>query len=174
MGSPKYAKEGPGVKACAITLAEANAFVIANHRHHDAAIGHKWSIGVYKDNQLVGVAIVGRPTGRYLDDGKTLEVTRLCTDGTRNACSFLYAAAARRAKREGYSKIITFILQTETGVSLKAAGWHLEAAKCGKPFWNTQRYADKPVQETLFPKKVPPKEYKQRWARLLKERRMAV
>ena len=113
---------------------------------------------------------MGRPTGRYLDDGHTLEVTRLYTDGTRNACSALYAACARRAKLEGYEKIITFILQSEPGTSLKAAGWTLESAKAGKPKWNKQRYADKPVQLSLFPKKEPPAEYKQRWAKALKKK----
>lgn len=150
-----------------ISLAKANAFVIEHHRHHDLAVGHKWSIGAYRDGELCGVAIVGRPTGRRLDDGKTLEITRLCTDGTRNACSFLYAAAARRAKREGYAKIITFILQSEPGTSLRAAGWKLEAEKAGKPTWNKQRYAGRQEQLTLFPKKQPPAEYKQRWSREL-------
>ena len=95
------------------TLREANAYVEELHRHHGKVVGHKWSLAAYKDGRLCGVAIVGRPTGRYLDNGSTLEVTRLCTDGTRNACSALYAACARRAKREGYAKIITFILQSE-------------------------------------------------------------
>ena len=150
-----------------ITLKEANAYVEALHRHHGPTVGHKWSLAAYKDGQLCGVAIVGRPTGRYLDDGHTLEVTRLCTDGTRNACSKLYAACARRAKLDGYKKIITFILQSEPGTSLKAAGWTLESAKAGKPKWNKQRYANKPVQLCLFPKNEPPAEYKQRWARVL-------
>ena len=150
-----------------ISLGEANAFVIAKHRHHDAARGHKWSLGAFVQDCLVGVAIVGRPTGRYLDDGKTLEVTRLCTDGTRNACSFLYGAAARRAKREGYTHIVTFILRSETGASLRAAGWTLEAEKAGKPRWNAQRYAEKPQQMSLFEKKMPPAEYKQRWGKNL-------
>lgn len=101
------------------TLREANAYVEELHRHHGKVVGHKWSLAAYKDGRLCGVAIVGRPTGRYLDNGSTLEVTRLCTDGTRNACSALYAACARRAKREGYAKIITFILQSEPGTSLK-------------------------------------------------------
>lgn len=153
-----------------ISLREANAFVVAHHRHHDATTGHKWSLGAYQDGRLCGVAIVGRPTGRRLDDGKTLEVTRLCTDGTRNACSFLYGAAARKARREGYDRIITFILASESGVSLRAAGWTLEATRCGKPEWNAQRYAEKPVQESLFPKKIPPKEYKQRWGKALRRR----
>ena len=155
------------MEARQISLAEANAYVIAHHRHHDRATGHKWSIGAFQGGELCGVAIVGRPTGRRLDDGKTLEVTRLCTDGTRNACSFLYAAAARRARREGYAKIITFILQSEPGTSLRAAGWKLEAEKAGKPTWNKQRYAGRQEQLTLFPKKQPPAEYKQRWAKEL-------
>ena len=87
-----------------ITLREANAYVEAFHRHHGPTVGHKWSLAAYKDGRLCGVAVVGRPTGRYLDDGHTLEVTRLCTDGTRNACSVLYAACARRAKLEGYRR----------------------------------------------------------------------
>lgn len=149
------------------TLKEANAYVERYHRHHGRVVGHKWSLAAYKDGRLCGVAIIGRPTGRRLDDGETLEVTRLCTDGTRNACSCLYAAAARRAKREGYSKIITFILQSEPGTSLRAAGWTMEAAKAGKPKWNAQRYADRPVQLSLFPKKQPPAEYKQRWSKQL-------
>lgn len=150
-----------------ITLAEANAFVIQHHRHHDAVVGHKFSIGAYKDGELVGVAIVGRPVSRYLDDGKTLEVTRLCTDGTRNACSFLYSACARIAKAFHYKKIITYILESENGASLKASNWHMEKAKCGKPKWNAERYADKPHQECLFPRKTPPEEYKTRWAKSL-------
>ena len=153
-----------------ITLREANAYVEAFRRHHGPTVGHKWSLAAYKDGRLCGVAVVGRPTGRYLDDGHTLEVTRLCTDGTRNACSALYAACARRAKLEGYEKIVTFILQSEPGTSLKAAGWTLESAKAGKPKWNKQRYADKPVQLSLFPKKEPPAEYKQRWAKALKKK----
>lgn len=152
------------------TLREANAYVEELHRHHGKVVGHKWSLAAYKDGRLCGVAIVGRPTGRYLDNGSTLEVTRLCTDGTRNACSALYAACARRAKREGYAKIITFILQSEPGTSLRAAGRTLEAAKAGKPRWNKERYATKPVQLSLFPSKQPPAEYKQRWAKALNQK----
>lgn len=151
------------------TLKEANAYVEELHRHHGRVVGHKWSLAAYKNGRLCGVAIVGRPTGRYLDNGKTLEVTRLCTDGTRNACSALYAACARRARAEGYEKIITFTLQSEPGTSLKAAGWMLEAAKAGKPRWNAQRYAGRAEQLTLLPKKEPPAEYKQRWAKTLKK-----
>ena len=75
-----------------VSLAQANAFVAQHHRHHKPVVGHKFSIGCVADGQLVGVVIVGRPVSRYLDNGMTLEVNRLCTDGTKNACSFLYAA----------------------------------------------------------------------------------
>ena len=154
-----------------ISLSEANAFVIEHHRHHDATWGHKFSLGAFVGDVMVGVAICGRPVGRKLDDGKTLEVTRLCTDGTRNACSFLYSAAAREAKRRGYAKIITYILQSENGASLRASNWTLEAEKCGKPSWDGPRYRErhKVEQMTLFQKKTPPPEYKQRWARYLKK-----
>jgi hypothetical protein len=154
-----------------VSLKEANAFVEQHHRHHGRATGHKFSIGLYNGDRLIGVSIVGRPTGRYLDDGHTLEVTRLCTDGTKNACSMLYGASAREARKKGYAKILTFILQSEPGTSLRAAGWHLEAGKAGKPKWNTQRYAKKPIQLSLFPKREPPLEYKQRWSKILAQER---
>ena len=106
-----------------VSLKEANAFVAAHHRHHKPTRGHKFSIGCAAEGRLVGVAIVGRPVGRYLDDGWTLEVNRLCTNGSRNACSMLYAAAWRAARAMGYKRLITYILDTEPGTSLKAAGW---------------------------------------------------
>ena len=85
-----------------VSLKEANAFVAAHHRHHKPVTGHKFSIGCAAEGRLVGVAIVGRPVSRYLDNGLTLEVTRLCTTGEKNACSMLYSAAARTAKAIGY------------------------------------------------------------------------
>ena len=106
-----------------IKLSDANAFVAAHHRHHRPVTGHKFSLGCEQDGQLVGVAIVERPVSRYLDDGKPLEVNRLCTTGEKNACSFLYGAAARAAKALGYRRIITYTLDTEPGTSLRAAGW---------------------------------------------------
>ena len=106
-----------------VSLRDANAFVAAHHRHHKPVTGHKFAIGCEAEGRLVGVAIVGRPVSRYLDNGETLEVTRLCTTGEKNACSMLYAAAARAAKAMGYRKIITYTLDDEPGVSLRAAGW---------------------------------------------------
>ncbi len=102
-----------------ITLRQANDFVTQYHRHHKASKGHKFSIGVSDNGKLVGVCICGRPVSRCLDDGKTLEVNRLCTDGTKNACSILYAAAFRTATAMGYKKVVTYILESEPGTSLK-------------------------------------------------------
>lgn len=110
---------------CPVSLDEANAFVARHHRHHGAVVSHKFSLGAANGDEIVGVAIVGRPVSRIRDDGLTLEVTRLCTDGTRNACSFLYGAAARAAFALGYKRIGTYILASENGASIKAAGWRL-------------------------------------------------
>lgn len=94
------------LKITPCTLAYANEYVAKNHRHHKPTVGHKFSIALYDDinTKTVGVAICGRPVSRILDDGRTLEVNRLCTDGTPNACSMLYGAAARIAKEMGYEK----------------------------------------------------------------------
>lgn len=114
------------------SLKEANALVGQLHRHHGGTVGHKFSIGAEKDGELIGAVIVGRPVARGSDDGYTAEVTRLVTDGTHNACSFLYSAAARAAKAMGYLRIQTYILQSEPGVSLKAAGWTLDGEVKGR------------------------------------------
>ena len=108
-----------------VELKEANDFVVALHRHHARVQGHRFSLGAVKDGTLVGGAIVGRPVGGQ-HQADWAEVTRLCTDGTRNACSFLYGAAANAAKSLGFSRIQTYILNDETGVSLKASGWLFE------------------------------------------------
>lgn len=114
-----------GLQKIPLSLEDANAFVRRLHRHHGKVVGHKFSIGATLDGELVGAVIVGRPVSRMRDDGATLEVTRLCTDGTKNACSFLYGAAARAAFALGYSRIGTYILASEPGTSLTAAGWRL-------------------------------------------------
>lgn len=105
-----------------MTLKEANAYVEQNHRHHGPVVGHKFSIGCSDGEKIVGVAIVGRPVARHLDDGWTLEVNRLCTDGTRNACSMLYAAAWRAARAMGYKRLVTYILESENG-GQPPGGW---------------------------------------------------
>ena len=106
-----------------LTLRQANGLVADLHRHHKPVQGHRFSIGCEKDGTLVGAAIVGRPVARMTDAYRVAEVTRLVTDGTPNACSMLYGAAARAAQAMGYDSIQTFILDSEPGTSLKAAGW---------------------------------------------------
>ena len=106
-----------------MTLAEANAFVRVHHRHHQPVPGAKFCVGVSDGEQIVGVAIVGRPVARIADNGWTLEVNRSCTDGTKNANSMLYGACRRVAFALGYRKLITYTLPSESGRSLVAAGW---------------------------------------------------
>jgi hypothetical protein len=118
-----------------LTLSEANQFVALHLRHHPPVRGHKFSLGAEREGRLVGIAIVGRPVSRMLQDGKTLEVTRLCSDGTRNACSFLYGAAARAAFALGYERIGTYTLPDEGGASLRASGWKLLGERGGGN-WN--------------------------------------
>lgn len=140
---------GEALALTPISLREANAFVERNHRHHKGVTGHKFSIGCTQDGELVGVAIMGRPVSRYLDDGLTLEVNRLCTTGTENACSMLYGAAARAAKAMGYQKIITYTLDTEPGTSLRAAGWQC-AGPAGGERWTGKR---RPAADLYPPQK---------------------
>ena len=121
-----------------MTLREANAYVEQNHRHHGPVAGHKYSIGLSDGEKIVGVAIVGRPVSRHLDDGWTLEVNRLCTDGTKNACSMLYAAAWRAARAMGYKRLVTYILESENGASLRAAGWKC-VGQAGGLRWTGER-----------------------------------
>lgn len=121
-----------------ITLKEANAFVAEHHRHHGPVTGHKFSIGCSDGEKIVGAAIIGRPVSRYLDDGWTLEVNRLCTDGTRNACSMLYASAWRAARALGYKRLIAYIMESENGVSLRAAGWQC-VGQAGGLQWTGKR-----------------------------------
>ena len=144
------------LKLIPITLRQANAFVQAYHRHHKPSVGQKFSIGVADGEKLVGVAICGRPVSRRLDDGFTLEVSRVCTDGTKNACSMLYGASCRAAKAMGYHKVITYILESEPGTSLKASGFHCDG-RAGGLEWNGVR---KPKQENQYPH-----EMKTRWSK---------
>lgn len=106
-----------------ITFRAACKFVLDLHRHNKPPRGHKFSIGLEHEGQLVGVAMAGRPVARHFDDGFTLEVNRTCTDGTPNANSMLYGAIWRAAKAMGYVRCITYTQADEPGTSLQAAGW---------------------------------------------------
>jgi len=105
--------------------ADANDFVRRLHRHNRPTLGAIFCVGV-ADDEVRGVAIVGRPVARRLDDGATVEVLRVCTDGARNACSKLYGACRRIAKEMGYARIITYTLPDEGGASLRASGYLLD------------------------------------------------
>lgn len=110
---------------------EAANFVREHHRHHTPPVGHLFSIGAENDGKLVGVAIVGRPVARHRDDGSTAEITRLCTDGTRNAASFLLGRACKAAFALGFRRIGTYTLGSESGASLRGAGWRLIGERGG-------------------------------------------
>lgn len=136
-----------------ITFQEACEFVRVHHRHHGVPRSWKFGCGVRDDDKIVGVVIVGRPVNRYRDDGWTLEVIRCCTDGTEHACSKLYAAAWRAARALGYKRLGTYILESESGVSIKAAGWkELYTTRGGSWDGDTRHRVDKSptCKKTLF------------------------
>lgn len=146
-----------------LTLKQANSAVASLHRHHKPVVGHRFSIGVCHGERIVGAAIVGRPVARMTDQYDVAEVTRLVTDGTKNACSILYAACARAAKAMGYTRIQTYILDTEPGTSLRAAGWKMSGETDGGN-WNCPsrggRRTDQPMGK------------KQKWTKNLTEQLM--
>lgn len=125
------------LELCPVTLREARAFVDRHHRHHRAPQGGLFAVACVPDGggDIVGVAIVGRPIARQLAGDYTAEVTRLCTDGTFNACSMLYGAAWRAARALGYRRLITYTLATEDGSSLRAVGWR-DVAKTKDEGWS--------------------------------------
>ena len=152
-----------GLEIRPIVLREANAYVARLHRHNKPTAGNKFSIGCYDGDNLCGVAIAGRPVARRLDDGLTLEILRVCTDGTYNACSKLYGACARVAKAMGYHRVITYTLVSEPGASLRAAGF-TNCGEAGGLSWDVPSRPREVVQESLFgEERKYPNEMKIRW-----------
>ncbi len=121
------------VRPC--SLSDAQRLVIALHRHHGPVVGHKFSLQAYSTDTICrreeGAVIVGRPVSRHLDDGQTLEITRLVTSGTINVASMLLGAAARVARARGYQRLITYVLAHESGTSLRAAGFTCDGPSSG-------------------------------------------
>lgn len=116
---------------------DAKAFVAAWHRHHRPPAGSVFCVGAADDaGVLRAVAMVGRPVARMYDNGQTLEVTRTATDGVRNANSLLYGAAWRAAKALGYSRLITYTQDGESGASLRGAGWRIIAQRPPRRGWD--------------------------------------
>lgn len=146
-----------------ITLRDANAYVAQHHRHNLPTNGHKWSIACYDGDRLCGVAICGQPVARKLDDGLTIEIRRVYTDGTRNACSMLYGASARVARAMGYKRVVTYTLQSEPGSSLRASNF-TDCGEAGGVSWDMPSRPREVVQETLFgTERKYPDEKKRRW-----------
>lgn len=116
---------------------QAKEFIRQWHRHHQPPPGAVFTVGAADQNGVLrAVAIVGRPVARHLDNGETLEVTRTATDGFRNANSLLYGACWRAAQALGYSRLITYTQEGESGASLRGAGWRVIAKRPSRGGWN--------------------------------------
>ena len=122
------------IKPC--HLRAARDYVGRHHRHSIPPVGGKFAVACYDGDRLCGVAICGRPVARYLDDGLTLEILRCCTDGAGNACSKLYGACCRIGFVMGYDRIITYTLASETGASLRAAGFTFDGIAGGRAWFH--------------------------------------
>lgn len=159
-GDAVSADKGPVLTIVPCTLSEANAFVKQYHRHHPPVAGHKFSLAVCDPEGVIhGVAIVGRPNNTHLDDGMTLEVKRVATDGVKNACSALYGACRRAVFALGFRKLVTYTLVTESGSSLRGAGWRIVAQVRGNQPWNhlgRPRVDKHPLQAKLRWEAPPP------------------
>ncbi len=151
-----------------LTLATANELVAQMHRHHKPAVGHRFSLGAYEGDELVGAVIVGRPVARKTCQYTIAEVIRLVTNGHKNACSFLLGRSARVAGAMGFAKIQTFTLPEEGGASLRAAGWVLEQV-ITPPIggWSSRagRFSA-PLFDGLIEEDFQPQGPKSRWARV--------
>jgi hypothetical protein len=112
------------LRVCPITLRQARAFVQEHHRHHDMPQGGLWALALMRDDQLVGVAIAGRPVSRVLQRKGYCEIVRVCVlEGVRNGCSMLYARCRRVAQAMGYARTVTYTLRSEGGASLRASSF---------------------------------------------------
>jgi len=143
-----------------IDLKTANEFVSRYHRHHTKVVGHKFSVGASCEDILVGIAICGRPVSRKQDNGKTLEINRLCTTGVKNTCSKLCSYVMKYAKLKGYERVITYTLMSENGASLKASNFILDKINAGGVSWTTNTDKNRKYQSN---------ELKKRWKYLIKQ-----
>jgi hypothetical protein len=148
-----------------LTLAQARRYVAEHHRHNEPPVGHRFSIGLERDGSLVGVVIAGRPVARGADDGRTIELVRLTTEGDRNACSRLYSAACRAAFAMGYLRVITYTLAGEPGSSLRASGFTEDAHLTERGDGWASRPGRAVGQPRLFDPPKMPTGPKTRWVR---------
>lgn len=124
------------VRAQPLTRDEANAVV------YDAVRSHRYAIGAFVGNGVVGCVIVGNPIAQALCDGTTFEVTRLCTYGHKNAATFLLGSAWRAARAMGVRRLVSYLRADERGTSYRAAGWHCVADVKGRA-WDTGNKAQR-------------------------------
>lgn len=126
-----------GLLLCPISIKDANRFVDRHHRHHDPSGNHLFAVAVAQQgaDEPCGAAIIALPVARALNDGWTAEVVRCCTNGEKNACSKLYAAAWRACRALGYRRLLTYTLSGEGGASLRAAGYRL-VGEAGGGSWS--------------------------------------
>ena len=145
-----------------ITQRDAKRFVSLYHRHNIPSIAAVFCLGLELDGVLVGAAMVGSPKSRSIAaDRKVLEVTRACVhEGTRNANSKIYGACARIAKELGYKRLVTYTLESESGVSLRAAGWVLDEKPAGGGSW--ERHGGKGATDMFGNQRIP-QGPKRRW-----------
>lgn len=150
----RHKYEGPHLVVVPVELREANDFISLHHRHHNPVVGHRFSLGAVDMTGLLhGVCVVGRPVARLAGHPRDVaEVTRLATDGTFNACSILYASAAKACKAMGFRKIQTYTLPEEGGSSLRASGWVCEGNAGGGQWKHTDgkpRRTDQPISKKM-------------------------
>jgi len=130
-----------GLEVRPVDLKTAKEFIRRHHRHNPPPVSWRWGHAVYNGADLVAVAMVGRPVARRIDHTRVVEVTRLCVNPELaqavawNACSMLYGAAAREAKRRGFGQVVTYTLESERGTALKAVGWKVAGLTKGGT-WN--------------------------------------
>jgi hypothetical protein len=127
------------VEIVPVSIQDARAYVAQHHRHHKAPLSGLFAVGAAEQGRIVGVAIVGRPVARMLQDGWTAEITRVATDGSKNACSMLYGACRRAALALGWRRLVTYTLPEEGGASLRAAGWRVVAERTGGGSWSREQ-----------------------------------
>jgi hypothetical protein len=142
-----------------ITLREANDFVENFHRHNrrTARNGGKFAIGATSGDKLVGVAIVGNPISATYMDGFTAEVLRACVidSAPRNCNSFLYGACWRVWRAMGGRKLITYTLQSESGASLRGAGWKIVAEVAPtKEGWNKSNHLSSQIPKIYEKRRI--------------------
>jgi hypothetical protein len=156
------------LKLTAITRTEARAFIARHHRHSKPPSVAVIQVGVSNGESLVGVGMAGRPLSRLLCDGRTLEILRICSDGTQNVCSMLYGALVRAGKSLGYTRFLTYTLESEIGTSLRASGWKEDGVRShDSQGWQKQKESGRSQSRmqvrNLFGEVTVPHGPKRRW-----------